>query len=90
MANRLWGHQAIFTTIQTTPLNNVTSNIKVRGGVWSGQAVGNTLTIVDLAGKTFTFVAPSGDDINIGPLGWIRGITVPTMTTGTLNLYLDR
>lgn len=88
MPNRVWGHQAIFTGPQTTAL--ITSQIKVRGGVWSGMAAAAVLTIVDLAGKTFQFTAPTGDDINIGPLGWIRGLTVPLMPGGTLNLYLDK
>lgn len=88
MANALYGHQAIFTGPQTTPL--IKSNIKIRGGVWSGMAPADSMSIVDLAGKTFVFVAPTGDDINIGPLGWIRGITVPTLPAGTLNLYLDK
>lgn len=90
MANVLYGHQAVFTTTQTTPLAGLRSNLKVRGGVWSGMAPADTLIIVDLDGKTFTYVAPSGDDVQIGPLGWLRGLTLPTIDGGTLNLYLDK
>lgn len=88
MANAFYGHQATFTGPQTTPM--VKSNLKIRGGVWSGMAAAASMSIVDLAGKTFVFVAPTGDDVIIGPLGWIRGITVPTLPGGTLNLYFDK
>jgi hypothetical protein len=88
MANVFYGHQAIFTGPQTTPL--IKSQIKVRGGVWSGATAADVMTIVDLAGKTFRFVAPVDTELQIGPLGWIRGLTVPLLPSGTLNLYLDK
>ena len=90
MANFLYGHQAVFTTTQANPIANFRSNLKVRGGVWSGMAAADTLTIVDLDCKSFTYVAPTGDDVTIGPLGWLRGITIPVIDGGTLNLYLDK
>lgn len=88
MSNVFYGHQATFTGPQTTFM--VLSNIKIRGGVWSGMTAGQSMSIVDLAGKTFVFTAPSGDDVIIGPLGWIRGLSVPTLPSGNLNLYLDK
>lgn len=88
MANVFYGHQATFTGPQTVAL--IKSNIKIRGGVWSGMAPADVMSIVDLAGKTFVFTAPTGDDVIIGPLGWIRGLTVPLLPSGNLNLYLDK
>jgi hypothetical protein len=88
VANVFYGHQATIDTVQTSPL--IESNIKIRGGVWSGATAGDTLTIVDLAGKTFTFTAPVDTELQIGPLGWIRGLTIPVIDSGVLNLYLDK
>lgn len=89
MANSFNGHQAIVDTPTTQPI--IRSNIKVKGGSWTGMLAAATLTITDLAGRQFTFATPQANyPVDIGPLGWLTGLAVPVISSGQLKLYLDK
>jgi len=88
MPNSFNGHQAIIVTATVAPI--ITSNIKIRDGEWTGMAAAATLTITDLLGRAFNFTAyQAAYPISVGPIGWLTGLAVPTITSGELKLYLD-
>lgn len=89
MANSFNGHQAIVTTATVAPI--ITSNVKIRGGEWTGMLAAATMQITDLAGRQFNFVAYQANyPIDVGPLGWLTGLAVPVISSGELKLYLDK
>jgi hypothetical protein len=89
MANSWNGHQAIVDTPTTEPIFD--SNCKIKGGVWTGMLAAATLVIVDLNGKAFDYSTPEADyPVDIGPLGWLNGFAVPTISSGQLKLFFDK
>jgi hypothetical protein len=89
MANSFNGHQAVIVTPTATPL--ATSNVKIRGGEWTGMLAAATLQITDLAGKQFNYVAYQANyPIDIGPIGWLTGLSIPVISSGELKLFLDK
>ncbi len=72
----------------TTPFG--TLNVKIKGGLWSGGTAGNTFTITDVSGETYTWTWTAGNEpIPFQELGWLSGpITFGGTFTGNINLYL--
>jgi hypothetical protein len=87
MANDFTGRILKITTVPVTcPL----ANFKVKGGQWTGGTAGQTLTIIDIAGRVYTWTYPSDGELSIYELGWLSGPVVfgGTMTTGEVDLFL--
>ena len=88
MANDYTGRQWKITTTGTTPFG--TANVKIKGGSWTGGTSGNTFTITDVAGRTYTWTFPStAEQITFQELGWLSGpVTFGGTFTGEIDLYL--
>lgn len=90
MANSWNGHQIIVDTPTTNSIVGNT-NIKIKSGIWQGMTAPATLVLTDLAGRTFTYNAyQTNYQIDIGSLGWINGLTVPTISSGKVYFYTDK
>ncbi len=81
---RIWK----IVTAGTTPFG--TLNIKIKGGIWTGGTAGQTFTITDVSGNTYTWTFPAdGDFVPFQELGWLSGpITFGGTFGGEINLYL--
>lgn len=89
MANSFNGHQAIITTATTSPL--ITSNIKIRDGEWTGMTAPASLQITDLTGRQFNYTAYATNyPVNLGPIGWMTGLSVPIIGSGEVKIFLDK
>jgi len=89
MANNFTGRQLI---IDTVPAVIPLANFKVGNAVWVDvAAAGDTFTIVDAAGRVYTYVAYQANyPYVIGKMGWISGpATVTVLTSGKVYMYLD-
>ena len=88
MANDYSSRQWKITQAGTTPFG--TANVKVKGGSWTGGTSGNTFTITDVAGRTFTYAwSANSQQITFAELGWLSGpITFGGTFTGEIDLYL--
>ena len=90
MANSYSGRQWIITAADTTPFG--TTNIRVKGGIWTGGTSGQTFIITDIAGRVFTWTFPaSGEWVPFQELGWLSG---PVSFSGTFGgeviLYISK
>lgn len=89
MANDFTGRIWKITTPGTVP--NGTWNVKIKGGIWTGMsAAGQTFTITDVAGRTYTWTS-SGVDVavSIYETGWLSGpIAFAGTFTGEVDLFL--
>ena len=89
MANDFSGRIWRITTTGSTP--NGTWNVKFKGGMWSGMtAAGQTFTITDVAGRTYTYTSYNVDyPIMIPELGWLSGpLAFGGTFTGEIDLYM--
>lgn len=67
-----------------------TLNIKIKGGSWTGGTAGNTFTITDVAGRTYTSTwSASSQQITLGEMGWLSGpVTFGGTFTGEVDLFI--
>jgi hypothetical protein len=91
MANDYSGRIWKIVANGSTPFG--TSNIKVKGGIWTGGAAGDVFTITDVAGRSYSWTFAADSNVNFQELGWLSG---PLTFSGTwastsgaeVNLYL--
>lgn len=89
MANNYSGRQLI---IDTAPAIIPLANMKIGNMVWADAvAVGDNLTMVDEAGRTFIYLAYQANyPYVIGRLGWVSGpLTISVLASGKLYIYLE-
>jgi len=88
MANDYTGRIWKITTSGETPFG--TANVKIKGGSWSGGTSGNTFTITDVGGRTYTWTwSVDSQQITFQELGWLSGpVTFGGTFTGEVDLYL--
>jgi hypothetical protein len=88
MANDFTGRIWRITTTGTTPFGTV--NFKIKGGSWTGGVAGNTFTITDEAGRTYTWTFPTtAEQVTFQELGWLSGpVTFGGTFVGEIDLYL--
>lgn len=93
MANNFTGRQMI---INTTGVVGPPCNFKITEAKWQDiNAVGDTFTFTDAAGRSFSFTAFGGATgegvftLDIGKLDWIEGpITVTNISSGNVYMIL--
>lgn len=91
MANVVTGRQII---INTSGLINIPCNIKVIDCWWQDiAAASDTFTLVDAAGRTYTFTTYSAGGtgfppLSIGKLDWLEGPITVTIADNTGNVYM--
>jgi hypothetical protein len=89
MANDFTGRIWKITTGGSTPVG--AWNVKIKGGIWTGMsASGQTFTITDIAGRTYTVTSYNADyPIQLLEMGWLSGPLLFGGTfTGEVDLYL--
>ena len=86
MANDFTGRIHKITTTGTVPM----ANVKYKGGTWTGGTAADVFTIVDEAGRSYSWTYPAdGSQVTFQELGWLSGpISITSMPHGEVNLYL--
>lgn len=86
MANNFTGRILRIDTTGTIPL----ANFKVRGGTWTGGTAADVFTIVDAAGRSYSWTFPAdGSAVTFQELGWLSGpVSVTSIPHGEVNWYL--
>jgi hypothetical protein len=87
MANNFTGRQLI---IDTAPVTIPLANFKVEDAIWTNMLASATLTIVDGAGRTYTFTAYQANyPYTLFKFGWISApATVTVLSSGILYIAL--
>jgi hypothetical protein len=81
MPNDYTGRQWKITGADTTPFG--AANIRVKGGIWTGGAAGETFIITDIAGRVYQWTFPAnGEWVPFQELGWLSG---PVAFSGTFS-----
>ena len=64
--------------------------VKIDNVIWANQAVAATLLVQDVNGKDIIrATATSGiTDQHFGKIGWVRGLVVPTLSSGELTIAI--
>ena len=72
----------------TTPFG--TANVRIKGGSWTGGVTGNTFTIMDVAGRVYTWTwTANTNQVDFQELGWLSGpLTFGGTFVGEIDLYL--
>jgi hypothetical protein len=70
-----------------------TSNVKIKGGIWTGGTAGDTFTITDVAGRVYTWIFEADSNVTFQELGWLScpvifGGTFSNTAGAEVNLYL--
>ena len=88
MANDFSGRIWKITNTGSTP--NGTQNVKVSGGIWSGDTAGKTFTITDVAGRVYSWTYPAdGSAVTFQNMGWLSGpLTFGGNFTVEVNLFI--
>jgi hypothetical protein len=85
-STRIWK----ITGNETTPFG--TTNVKFKGGTWTGFSTDATFSITDEAGEVTTWKATAdGSVVSFTELGWVSGpmtFTFTGTTYGEVNLFL--
>jgi hypothetical protein len=88
MANDYTGRIWKITTAGSTPFG--ASNVRIKGGSWTGGTSGNTFTITDGAGRVYTSTwSANSQQVTFTEMGWLEGpLTFGGTFTGEIDLYL--
>ena len=79
MANDFTGRILKIDSTGTIPFGNFT----VDGGSWTGAAAGNVFTVVDAAGRTYTWTFPAdGSEVAFRKLRFSGPLTITAMGGG--------
>lgn len=90
MANDYSGRQWKITGAETTPFG--TTNIRVKGGIWTGGTAGQTFIVTDVAGHVLTWTFPADNDfLPFQDLGWLSGpVTFSGTFAGEIIWYISK
>jgi hypothetical protein len=64
--------------------------MKIDNVIWANAAVGATLLVQDVNGKDIIRATETSGiaDQHFGKIGWVRGLVVPTLSSGELTIAI--